>query len=410
MSRQRWWLVLLSVFALFLTATAIGAGWLWRQDHQVRREIAEIEGEMAAGRHGIAARRLTEFLYQTPDNDQANYLLGTCAKARGHYPQALLAWARVTPGSSFSSRAISERLSLLIDLGHYAPAERMIDEAAADPRVNRAALRILLMPLFSQQGRLEDAQRLVEERWNGLHETGEEATELAINLGRLSLELRWIRPPVDAVRSDLERAASLVTDDDRVWLGQANLAIRSGALDVAERLLDACLKRRPDDIPVWRARLNWAMAAQRPEVVQESRKHLPAGELAAPQTHRVEAWLAAKQGDQTAEQNALERLVITDPADLAACKRLGELARENRQTDRAADLERRPAEIARLNERLHKLYDRNQPIRDSLEMGKLAEKLGHPFVARVFLTVAAAKSLHRGEAERLLAELAHAAP
>jgi predicted Zn-dependent protease len=34
-----------------------------------------------------------------------------------------------------------------------------------------------------------------------------------------------------------------------------------GRDDEASRLLDACQKRRPDDIPVWRARLNWGMAA-----------------------------------------------------------------------------------------------------------------------------------------------------
>ena len=49
------------------------------------------------------------------------------------------------------------------------------------------------------------------------------------------------------------QAASLAPDDDRVWLGRANLAIRTGAYDEAKRWLDACLKRRPEDVPVWRA-------------------------------------------------------------------------------------------------------------------------------------------------------------
>ena len=59
----------------------------------------------------------------------------------------------------------------------------------------------------------------------------------------------------------------------------------------------------------------------------------------------------------------------------------------------------------RLNERFHKLYDRNQPIRDAVEMGQAAAKLGHAFVARVFFTVAAAKSLHPNDARRLLPAL-----
>jgi tetratricopeptide (TPR) repeat protein len=246
---------------------------------------------------------------------------------------------------------------------------------------------------------------LIEERWQGLLETGEEATELAINLGRLSLEIHWNRPPIDVVRSDLERAAALDPNDDRVWLGQANLAVRSGSLDVAERLLDACLKRRPQDNAVWRARLQWGMAANRPDAVRAAKEHLPASELTAPESNRVEAWLAASQGDRTREREALERVVMTNRADLATCKRLAELARQDGQPERANELERRPADIAGMNERLHKLYERNQPLRDALETGQLAEQLGHSFVAKVFLTVAAAKSLHAGEARQLLTEL-----
>ncbi len=402
MSYWRW----AAVPAILLLAASIGGGWLWHRDHQTRQEIAEIETEIAAGRHALAARRLTQFLDQNPGHDQAAYLLGTCEKARGHNDQALEAWARVAPGSSFSSRAISERLGLLITLSQFAHAEEMIDQVAEDPRVNRAAIRILLLPLFSQEGRDADAQRLVEERWEGLHATGEETTELAINLARLSLELQWLRPPIEAARADLDRAASLNPDDDRIWLGQANLAIRAGSLDIAERLLDACQKRRPNDAALWRSRLNWAMAANRPEPVRQSREHLPAGVLTSSESDRVVAWLAASQGDRVREREALERVVKIDRANPTALKRLVELARHDGQADRAAELERQSAEIARLNERLHKLYDRNQPIRDSLEIGQLAGKLGHPFVARVFLTLAAAKSLHPGEAKQMLAEFA----
>jgi hypothetical protein len=65
----------------------------------------------------------------------------------------------------------------------------------------------------------------------------------------------------------------------------------------------------------------------------------------------------------------------------------------------------REAEIDRLKSRYRKLYDRNQPIRDSLELGDLAEKLGRLFEARVFLSVAAAESLNRDNAKRELERL-----
>ena len=53
------------------------------------------------------------------------------------------------------------------------------------------------------------------------------------------------------VRATLDHAPQLVPDDDRVWLGKANLAIRVGADDEAARRLNACQRRRLKDIPVW---------------------------------------------------------------------------------------------------------------------------------------------------------------
>jgi hypothetical protein len=232
--RHGWW-----VLVLFLAVVTIGAGSLWWQSRSVRHAIAEIEAEMAAGRHAIAARRLNQLLLGAFTNDQAAYLLGVCEQARGRTQAADQAWARVAPGSSFFSRAISDRLTLMLESGRFADGEKLIDEAANDPRVNPTALRILLAPAFIQQGRLDDAERLIEERWQHLHDTGEEASELAVNLARLTLEMRWRPVPVESVRASLDRAAALAPDDDRVWLGQANLALQTGAVDVAKSSLPA---------------------------------------------------------------------------------------------------------------------------------------------------------------------------
>jgi enediyne biosynthesis protein E4 len=398
--RYRWF-----VLAIVVLGMTIVAGSLWWRSHQLRQAIREIEIEMAAGRHAIAARRLNELLIRAPGYDKAAYLLGVCEQTRGHTEPAEKAWARVTPGSSFFSRAVSDHLSLLVGTGRYELAEQMINEAANDPRVDGPSLRILLVPLFTQQGRLEDAQRLIEERWEHLHEKGEEASELAVNLARLSLDLQWTPPTIEPLRAELARVAPLAPDDARVWLAQATLAVRTGLLAEAKRLLTNCLERSPDDPSVWRARLRCAMAADRSEVVRQALSHLSAGELTPPQTDRVHAWLAASEGDRAAEQQALDRVIAADPGDLSAWKRLADLARQDGQPERAAEIERRSVEIARLNERFRKLYDRNQPIRDSVEMGQVAGNLGHTFVAKVFLTVAAAKSLHPDHARHLLERL-----
>ena len=395
----RWLLVIV------LAGISIAIGLRWWQARQFRHAIAEIESIMAAGRYPLAAHRLNEMLIADPGCDEAAYQLGVCERARGRTKEADHAWARVTPASSFFSRAVSERMALMVDIGRFARAEEIVDEAAEARPKDRAALRILLLPLFNQEGRLEDVERLIEDRWQGLHETGEQASELAVNLGRLSLDMQWNRPPTDLLRADLDRAAKLAPDDDRVWLGQANLAIRTKSFETAERLLDACLKIRPDDVSVCTARLNWAMAADRIEALEKAMTQLPARFVSRAQTERVQAFLAARYGDQDAERRALDRLVAADPFDRAAVTRLLELTRRDGQPERVTEIERRSAEIAPLNERFHKLYDRNQPIRDSDEMGQLALRLGHTFVAKVLLTVAAAKSLHPDDARRLLAEV-----
>ena len=63
------------------------------------------------------------------------------------------------------------------------------------------------------------------------------------------------------------------------------------------------------------------------------------------------------------------------------------------------------AEIDRLRARYLKLYDRQQPIRDAVEMAGLAERLGRWFEARVFLTLAVSENPEREDLRRDLRRL-----
>ena len=116
--------------------------------------------------------------------------------------------------------------------------------------------------------------------------------------------------------------------------------------------------------------------------------HLPAAESMPAQLHRLNAWLASKQGDVETERRELERLLVADPADPTAVDRLVLLAEQDGQPAQAAELRRKKGEIDRLRARYEQLYERKQPIRDAVEMAKLAERLGREFEARSFLTVA----------------------
>ena len=262
------------------------------------------------------------------------------------------AWARVVPGSAFSHEAILARMRLFHDRGQLADAEQLINDAAEDPRNDRSDLRALLVPIYQPLGRLDEAERLIEDRWEHLNETGEGASEPAINLVRMHIELDFKPTPVETVRAYLDQAARLAPDDDRVWLGRANLAIRTGAYDEAKRWLDACLKRRPEDVPVWCAWLNWGLATNRIDVVQRALTHLPAAESTPAQIHRLNAWLSAHRGDVESERRELERLVAADPADPTALDRLAQLAQKDGQPARAAELSRKKAEIDRLRSSL----------------------------------------------------------
>jgi len=380
----------LALAFFFVVGVSLG-GWVWWADRSYRNAIMQIELEMANGRFGAAARNLTKLLARQPDSGEVAILLARCEQERGRNDAAARALARVAPGTVFSHRAILARMRLSHDRGQFAAAEQIVNTAAEDPRNDRSHARFLLVPIYSQLGRLDEAERLIEERWEHLNETGEGASEPAIDLVRMHIELTFKPNPVENVRAYLDQAASLAPDDDRVWLGRANLAIRTGAYDEAERWLDACLRRRPEDVPVWRARLSWGIATNRIDVVQQALKHLPAEDSTSALVHRLKAWLAAKRGDVATERRELERLLAEDPADLTALDldRLAQLAEKNEgQPAQAAELLRKKAEIDRLRARYEKLFDRNQPIRDAEEMAGLAEQLGREFEARVFLTVA----------------------
>ena len=79
---------------------------------------------------------------------------------------------------------------------------------------------------------------------------------------------------LDLVRDGLEKAANTAPDDDRVLLGRANLATRTGRYEEAAGWLDRC-RQRPDDPAVWRGRLELAMATDDADGTREALRRLP---------------------------------------------------------------------------------------------------------------------------------------
>src|SRR5262249_57891136 len=101
------------------------------------------------------------------------------------------------------------------------------------------------MPTVVEEGRVEEARRQIEQRWQVLDADGNGTSEQAIYAARLHIELSWELPTAAQVRDFLDQAARRAPNDDRIWLARANLAIRTGSCDEAARWIDHCLRRRP---------------------------------------------------------------------------------------------------------------------------------------------------------------------
>jgi hypothetical protein len=338
-SRRRWALPL----ALLFGAGLLWSGSVWWTARRYKAEMEQIESEVLAQRYALACRKIEQLLsWKADPNGGLIYLLGSCELARGRNQAAAEAWARVAPGSAFYEKAIRGRMRLLHDSGQLAAAERLVIDAANDPRNDKTSVMALLVPTYREQGRLDESERLIEARWNHLNGRGEGMLEPAVKLVRLHVEISEKPISVENTRAILEQAAKLAPDDDRVWLGRANLAIRT------------------EDY-------NEAKPAQR---------------------HRWNAWLAVHRKDAVAERQELESLVAVDPSAAPALDRLAALATKDGQPGRAAELQGKRAEVDRLRTRYLKLHERTQPIRDAAELARLAEQLGRRFEARGFLTIA----------------------
>ena len=357
-----------------------------------RTTIARVEDEIERGLVSRAASDLAELIAAYPGSDEAAFLLGACEKARGRPEAAVEAWTKVPLDSTFAFRVIEGLVELKLEQGRLSEAEQLVLGTREDPRYAGPDVSILLGAIYSHEGRLSESLQLIEALWQRHNESGEAASETAINQLRLYIELQSNPVPDETIRAILEQAGQVAPDDDRIWLWKANRAIRTRSYAQAAHWLDLCQKRRPEDPWVWRSRLDWAVATGRVATARQALKHLPAAESRSIHVDKLEAWFAAQRGDDAAERKSLERLIAADPTDFVALDRLTDLCQKHGQPHVAATLRQRKDEVRRLQARHDKLFKRRQPRRDAAEMARLAEQLGHRFEARAFLTIALASN------------------
>jgi thioredoxin-like negative regulator of GroEL len=356
-----------------LCLSLIVAGWTWQRSRRGRMLLEQARQVMGDGRYAMARSLLDEALRLRPAWDEAAYELGVCEQARGRLSAARQAWEQVPESSPFTGWIEVRESRMEMDAGRFERCEQLLRAAAGRDGPHRAEARWGLVLLLRLEGRLEEARRWLEAGFDVM-------TDPVETLRRL-YRLDYDPYPIEGVRRALTRAGSQSSDDERVWLGQAHLAVLEGQFDEAGRRLDRCLERRPEDPVIWRMRLAWALAADRPEEVPRSLGHLPADQEPEALVSRLRSWFAARAGDVKAERQALLRRVELDVADAAAIDRLAELALEEGRPDDARKLRARRTRLDRVRLDYARSLFAARPRERAAELSALCSQLGRRFDA-----------------------------
>ena len=348
-------------------------------------ELAEARQEMDEGLLALARKRLTRLAEQRPDDAEVAYRLGSCEAGRGRPEAAIAAWDRIPTDSPWAAPAALEHAQSVIPLGRIAEAERVLNGALRRPGPEVPALRHLILILLGQQGRIDEARRLIESLWDDatIVRWADVADRLAMLREHAGLDLETF--PLEWNSTQLEGVAAPTADEDRrsLALARAYLAIRSGDFERAEGEIRSCLERWPNEPTTWKSRLDWAVAADRIDPARDALAHVPARLVDPARIAELRAWFARHRPDTPAERRALEDLVALDPGRTDALTRLAELLQQSGDP-RAAELRSRKSALDGALDRYIRLYRENRYADRLPELAELAERLGRGFEARAF--------------------------
>ncbi|WP_165248815.1 FG-GAP-like repeat-containing protein [Paludisphaera soli] len=391
------------VRVMLAIAAVAGIGYLAFVEARYRRERAELAREVERGRFARAEPGLRALLQRRPGDGEVLFNLGLCEEATGRLGDALGHWAAVPAGSGSAGRAAVMRARAAL-LGHrLSEAEPLMRAAFEDEGPHAVEAFNTVVHLLKIEGRFEEARRV-------LRATAERYPDPIGVLKELA-QVDSVNPyPLDRTREALDRAERAAPGDDRIMLGRANLAVRTGRFDEAARWLDRCERARPGDAAVARSRLNLAVAAQDPAAARRALQGMPPSDVPPGEVLRLRAWFAARAGDDKTEAAALADLVAFDPGDLRAVERLAELRLREGDPDEAARLRARKAELDRARAQYDIiLFTFEMTGSRPAQMARFAETLARPLEARLLWKLAlarrpgdpeAAEGLKRAEAAR----------
>ena len=155
--------------------------------------------------------------------------------------------------------------------------------------------------------------------------------------------------------------------------------------------------RGREDLAVRLARLDWAQASRTARRGSARRRICPRPGFSHAQVLALRAWLAARSGDRRGERSALEELIALEPDQAAALERLADLAAQDGESERVAELRRRKAAADAARDRYHVLVNCPDLASHAAELGRAALEIDRQFDARMWWSLAAqAGSVGRG--------------
>ena len=347
--------------------------WLGVRAWTLRVELRRAEAEVSAGRFIAGRERLIALEQSRPDTrgGPADYWLGICEAALDRDSEALAAFGRLPKDHVFASAGAFLEARANVNRGRIRPAESRLVSILAHGYPDPQLLVPLLVRVYQIQGRFADVRRAYR-RW--LRST-EKPLEILRKLDNLDLG----RHAFDGLRSALDRDAKLAPEDDRVWLGLARMAIAAGQWDEADRWITRCLLSREDG-PAWHARLDGAIAADRPDEAARALAHLGPDEIEPTDRLAALAWLAGRGGDTRAERAAIEAWLAVEPTAPRAMVRLAEILQRDGESAAADRLRARKAAVDRAIDRYREILWSDDPIGDPtacLDLARSAESAGY---------------------------------
>jgi tetratricopeptide (TPR) repeat protein len=391
-----------------IVAIAVPLAWTcWRalDNLRFRGELVRARRDLAEGRREQARARLAALATARPGalGGEVDCLLGVSESSLGRIDAALAAFARVPSGYLFDAQAARFEAEANLQRGRLRAAETRLEEALSRGGPGLNDVRQLLSRVYEIQLRIEDSLPLYRA-------SVPESSEPFLLLQRIS-SLEGGTLPLESLKTTLDEAAAMAPLDDRVWLGQARLAMQMGQWDHALDLLHRCREKRPD-APVWRSWLEWAQAAGKPNDALIALRGLGVQNLTAVEIQMIRAWTCLQAGDAAGQRKALRSWLDLEPRSIPALERMAALAE---QPSQAAEYRRRKAgadralDRYRVRVRLGSAVDfQTQEAR--IDIALLAEQAGLPRDAADWFRLAEAHSppsaIARDELARLDLELA----